>query len=59
LQKAYASLNYRQGDFPVAERVSGEIISLPMYPQLTDGQQARVVEAVLAFASAALQGAGH
>jgi dTDP-4-amino-4,6-dideoxygalactose transaminase/acetyltransferase-like isoleucine patch superfamily enzyme len=59
LQKAYASLNYRQGDFPVAERVSGDIISLPMFPQLSDGQQARVVEAVLAFASAALQGAGH
>jgi dTDP-4-amino-4,6-dideoxygalactose transaminase/acetyltransferase-like isoleucine patch superfamily enzyme len=57
LQKAYASLNYGEGTFPVAERVAAEIISLPMYPHLSDGQQARVVEAVLAFASSAFQGA--
>jgi len=59
LQKAYASLNYGEGAFPVAERVATEIISLPMFPQLTDGQQARVVEAVLAFVSTTLQGAGR
>ena len=59
LQKAYASLNYVEGDFPVAERVAAEIISLPMFPQLTDGQQARVVEAVLTFAATELQGAGR
>jgi dTDP-4-amino-4,6-dideoxygalactose transaminase len=34
LQKAYADLNYKLGDFPVAERVSREIISLPMYPYM-------------------------
>jgi len=50
LQKAYASLNYRPGDFPVAERVAAEIVSLPMFPQLTAGQQARVVEEILTFA---------
>ncbi|MGA7906930.1 MAG: DegT/DnrJ/EryC1/StrS family aminotransferase [Candidatus Sulfotelmatobacter sp.] len=49
LQKAYMSLNYRRGDFPVAERVSGEIVSLPMFPQLTAAQQAKVVEEVTAF----------
>jgi dTDP-4-amino-4,6-dideoxygalactose transaminase len=43
LQKAYAALNYRHGDFPVAEKVSAEIISLPMFPQLTSEQQRRVV----------------
>jgi dTDP-4-amino-4,6-dideoxygalactose transaminase len=46
LQKAYASLNYREGDFPVAERVSAEILSLPMFPQLTVEQQVRVVEEI-------------
>ncbi|MGH9342547.1 MAG: DegT/DnrJ/EryC1/StrS family aminotransferase, partial [Terriglobia bacterium] len=51
LQKAYAALNYREGDFPVAERLASEIVSLPMFPQLKASQQARVVEAVLAFAS--------
>ena len=47
LQKAYARLEYAPGDFPVAERVSGEIVSLPMFPQLRADQQARVVEALL------------
>ena len=51
LQKAYASLHYRKGDFPVAERVATEIISLPMFPQLNAGQQATVSEEVLDFAS--------
>ena len=49
LQKAYASLNYSVGDFPVTERAAKEIVSLPMFPQLTEEQQIRVVEAVLAF----------
>jgi dTDP-4-amino-4,6-dideoxygalactose transaminase len=51
LQKAYASLNYRLGDFPVAERVSAEIISLPMFPHLTAEQQAVVVTQILSFTS--------
>jgi dTDP-4-amino-4,6-dideoxygalactose transaminase len=51
LQKAYVSLNYSPGDFPVAERVAPEIVSLPMFPQLTEAQQARVVEEILAFTS--------
>jgi dTDP-4-amino-4,6-dideoxygalactose transaminase len=51
LQKAYTALYYSQGDFPVAERVAGEIISLPMFPQLTAQQQARVAEEILAFSS--------
>ncbi len=49
LQKAYVSLNYSPGDFPVAERVSAEIVSLPMFPQLTAAQQARVAEEIRAF----------
>ncbi len=51
LQKAYASLNYTSRDFPVAGRVADEIVSLPMFPQLTANQQARVAEEVLTFAS--------
>jgi dTDP-4-amino-4,6-dideoxygalactose transaminase len=51
LQKAYTSLNYRLGDFPVAERVAAEIVSLPMFPQLTSEQQVRVAEEILAFTS--------
>jgi len=39
LQKAYAHLGYNPGDFPVTERVAPEILSLPMFPQLTRQQQ--------------------
>lgn len=54
LQKAYAMLNYRLGDFPVAERVAEEIVSLPMFPQLTAEQQQRVVEEIKRFTVASL-----
>lgn len=48
-QKAYASMNYREGDFPVSERVAREIVSLPMFPQLTAAQQSRVVDEITQF----------
>ncbi len=43
LQTAYRSLGYAAGDFPVTEKVAAEIVSLPMFPQLTAEQQFRVV----------------
>jgi dTDP-4-amino-4,6-dideoxygalactose transaminase len=52
LQKAYENFGYKQGDFPVTERVAPEIFSLPMYPELRAEQQRRVAEAVRQFASA-------
>ena len=51
LQKAYAAMNYRKGDFPVTEKAAAEIVSLPMFPQLTAAQQDRVVEEILNFTS--------
>jgi len=45
-QKAYAHLGYRTGDFPVTERLASQIVSLPMFPQLTEQQVERVVAAV-------------
>ncbi len=51
LQRAYVSLNYCLEDFPVSRRVAGEIVSLPMFPQLTAEQQTRVAEEVQAFTS--------
>lgn len=50
LQKAYSSLNYTPEDFPVAARVASEILSLPMFPQLTADLRTRVAEEVKAFA---------
>jgi dTDP-4-amino-4,6-dideoxygalactose transaminase len=49
LQKAYSALDYREGDFPVTEKVSGQILSLPMYPELGRAEQKYVVEHVLAW----------
>ncbi len=49
LQKAYRALNYSEGDLPVTEGAASSIVSLPMFPNLTQAQQARVVEAVRAF----------
>jgi len=48
-QKAYAGMAYGAQAFPVTERVAPEILSLPMFPQLTAGQQMRVVESVHSF----------
>ena len=44
LQKAYEYLGYKEGDFPVSEKVASEILSLPMYPGLTESQQKYVAE---------------
>lgn len=49
MQKAYASLNYAPHDFPVACRVAREILSLPMFPQLTASQQSRVAQEIAEF----------
>jgi dTDP-4-amino-4,6-dideoxygalactose transaminase len=59
LQRAYVSLNYCLEDFPVARRVASEIVSLPMFPQLTADQQARVAEEVIAFTSGAARKQGE
>lgn len=50
LAGAYKDLGYKRGDFPIAEEVAGEIISLPMYPQLKETQLryiARLIKDIL------------
>ncbi len=42
LQPAYTSLGYRVGDFPVAEKVAQECLSLPIYPELSEREQERI-----------------
>jgi dTDP-4-amino-4,6-dideoxygalactose transaminase len=49
LQKAYEGLGYKKGDFPVTERVAAEIVSLPMFPQLTQSEQDEVVSKTREF----------
>jgi len=49
LQKAYTFMNYTRDDLPVTTRVSTEILSLPMYPQLSNEQQSKVADAIRCF----------
>jgi dTDP-4-amino-4,6-dideoxygalactose transaminase len=49
LQKAYQGLGYQQGDFPVAEAVAGEILSLPMFPGLKAEDQEEVAQRLQEF----------
>ncbi|MBE9066278.1 DegT/DnrJ/EryC1/StrS family aminotransferase [Leptolyngbya cf. ectocarpi LEGE 11479] len=47
LQPAFHHLGYQPGDFPIAEQLSQEILSLPMYPGMTDDQLAYVAKTVV------------
>ncbi len=46
LQPAYQNLGYKEGDFPQAEKLSQQILSLPMYPGLTTHQINQVISAI-------------
>ena len=46
LQPAFKSLGYKRGDLPVCEKLSGEIFSLPIFPEITDEQIDYVVQSV-------------
>jgi dTDP-4-amino-4,6-dideoxygalactose transaminase len=52
LQKVYADLGFRPGDFPVAEQISRKILPLPIYPELTDAQADYVVAVIRQFLGA-------
>ena len=47
LQPAYASLGGKKGDWPVAERAAHEVLSLPLYPEMTDDQVDRVADVLI------------
>jgi dTDP-4-amino-4,6-dideoxygalactose transaminase len=49
MQEAYRYLGYGEGDFPVAERAAKRILSLPMYPELTEKQIDFVCDKISAF----------
>jgi dTDP-4-amino-4,6-dideoxygalactose transaminase len=46
LTQAFAHLGYRAGQFPVAERTAGELLSLPIFPGISERQQRRIVDAL-------------
>ncbi len=49
LQECYQTLGYHKGDFPVSEQLSQEVLSLPIYPELTPDQLQYVVDTIKAF----------
>jgi dTDP-4-amino-4,6-dideoxygalactose transaminase len=49
LQNAFAYLGHKRGDFPASEAASIEVVSLPIYPELTEEQQRAVVAAIADF----------
>ena len=53
LTKAYKGLGFRAGAFPVAEKAVSQVLSLPMFPDLTSRQQDRVVAEVMKFLTVA------
>ena len=53
LQKCFESLGYKAGAFPHAEAAARESLALPIYPELTEAQQATVVDAIKSFYRAA------
>jgi dTDP-4-amino-4,6-dideoxygalactose transaminase len=46
LQPVYKSLGYQPGQLPMAEQVSREVLSLPMFPELSRDQQERAIYAL-------------
>ena len=49
LQKCFRCLGHHAGDFPEAERAAAEVLSLPVYPELTEAQIAFVITATTGF----------
>lgn len=49
LQECFGYLGYKEGDFAVSEKVSHEVLALPVYPELTDEMKDYVAQTVLSF----------
>ena len=49
LQPAYKNLGFKKGDFPVSEKLADEILSIPVYPELTDEQLNYIVDTIKQF----------
>jgi len=49
LQECYQPLGYQKGDLPVSERMAAEVLSLPIYPELSEAQMELVVSTIRDF----------
>jgi dTDP-4-amino-4,6-dideoxygalactose transaminase len=58
LHPCYAGLGYREGAFPVAEKLCGEILSLPLFPEIAEEEITHIADAISSFFSARRGGGG-
>nr|HPH60449.1 DegT/DnrJ/EryC1/StrS family aminotransferase [Candidatus Syntrophosphaera sp.] len=49
LQECFAELGYKEGDLPVAEQTARQVLSIPIYPELTEAQKLYVFDAIRDF----------
>ncbi len=49
LQECFTDLGYKQGDLPEAEKASHQVISIPIYPEITTLQQEHIIQKILEF----------
>ena len=49
LQPAFQYLGYKKGDFPEAEKAAMEVLSLPIYPELTKEEQDHIIKKIKEF----------
>jgi dTDP-4-amino-4,6-dideoxygalactose transaminase len=56
LQECFRSLGYEEGDLPNAEKAAAEVLSIPVYPELTDEQQDHVVRTIAGFYASGKKG---
>lgn len=49
LQKCFKDLNYNPGDLPISEKLAEQVISLPVFPEMTEDQQTYVIESIKKF----------
>jgi dTDP-4-amino-4,6-dideoxygalactose transaminase len=52
LQEAYKDLNYKPGDFPIAEEIANTCLSLPMFPGMTETQVDYICQTIKQFLNA-------
>ena len=48
-QKCFSYLGHKAGDFPIAEQAASEVLSIPIYPELSEDQLGHVVETIKSF----------
>lgn len=49
LQECYKNLGYKEGDFPITEKLAKSVLSIPMYNGMTDEEQDYVINALNSF----------